>query len=128
MPTLDSLKKERERGIIEAKRFNKDQVTKFLTAFYAIEKDPYKPVMVEEVCPGLIDIRKEGQSLDERWPHFFICKLAPEEGYADYMPDSPLYMKELNEIVAMIKRVRAIGDKLNEEALKICEEQSAGRN
>lgn len=129
--TPDELKRLAVQKLVEAKSQNKEQFYRFFTELYKIEDDPFVPTKVSEAFPGIDipDIRKPGQTLEEKWPHYFVCKTNPEDkDFMDYQPDSPLYKKELSELVALVKAVRARADEINREAQRLCDLQSQGRN
>lgn len=116
--------------LIETKKHNRDEFARFFTELYKAEEDPYAPINIkEEFGADIPDIRKQGESLEEKWPHFFICKLDPKDPtYKDFQPDSPTYQAEFNELVGVVRRVRAHADEINERARALCEQQSQARN
>lgn len=129
--TPDELKRLAVNKLIQAKHHNKEQFQRFFTELYEIERDPYAPIKVADAFPGLNipNITMPGQSLEEKWPYYFICKTNPQEpDFADYQPDSPKYKANFQELVALVKAVRARAEEINKEAQKVCELQSPDGN
>lgn len=127
--TPAELKREAVRRLVIAKQKNEEQFKMFFTELYKIEDDPYSPVKIADAFPGIRipDIRKEGNTLRDMWPHYFICNTdTSDPHFQDYQPTSPLYKKEFEEVVGIVKAVRARADEINKEAERICELQSKG--
>lgn len=127
--TPAELMRDRERMYIETKRLNKEELTKFFMAAYAVEQDPYHPMTLEEAFPGINipDIRKEGSRLEDLWPHYIIPKLSTEPGYEAYRKGSPEFVREFNDIVALIRAMKARADEVNAEADRICKDMLTGK-
>lgn len=127
--TPDELKRVAVQKLIDAKRHNREQFYKFFTELYKVEQDPYAPIKVSQAFPGIDipDVTKPGQTLEEKWPYFFVCKTDPKDPtFADYQPDSEKYKADFNALVALTKRIRARADEINAEARRLCESQSQG--
>ena len=87
----DELKRQALQKLVDAKRQNRDQFYRFFSELYKIEEDPFVPAKVVDVFPGLNipDVRKPGQTLEEKWPYYFICKTDPKDPtFADYQPEN----------------------------------------
>lgn len=127
----DELKRQALQKLVDAKRQNRDQFYRFFSELYKIEEDPFVPTKVADVFPGLDipDVRKPGQTLEDRWPYYFICKTDPKDPtFADYQPDSEKYKADFNNLVSIVKKVSARADEINKEAQRLCDLQSRGMN
>lgn len=127
----DELKRDAVQKLIDAKRHNREQFYRFFTELYKIEQDPYAPIKVADAFPGINipDVTKSGQTLEELWPYFFVCKTDPSDpSFADYQPDSVKYKENFDALVLLTKKVRARADEINAEAKRLCELQSQGAN
>lgn len=124
------LMRQKWRDIVETKRYNKEEATKFFMSIYSAETDQIYPVNLAEAFAGvyLPDIRQPGQSLEDLWPHYFGLKELSEPDHLDYIPPSPLFMEEQTNFITTARNIRKRADEINEETRRKCEQRSAARH
>lgn len=124
------LMRQKWRDIVETKRYNREEATKFFMSIYSAETDPIYPVNLAEAFDGvyLPDIRKPGEGLEDLWPHYFGLKELSEPDHLDYIPPSPLFVEEQAKFVSVARNIRKRADEINEETRKKCEQRSAARH
>lgn len=124
------LMRQKWRDIVETKRYNREEATKFFMSIYSAETDPIYPVNLAEAFDGvyLPDIRKPGEGLEDLWPHYFGLKELSEPDHLDYIPPSPLFAEEQAKFVSAARNIRKRADEINEETRKKCEQRSVARH
>lgn len=112
-----------QRQMMETTRSNLDECNKFFLAAWEIENDPFCPLKVSEIFAGINvpDVRNPEQSLEKLFPHFFVRVLDPNSpDYNSHHPGSAEYMREQEELLGIIRSMRAVQQSYNEKEYEEC--------
>lgn len=113
----------RYKDIVSKKSYNLEQWRNFFNAIYNYNKQPgaISDWQTEFAGCGVVDIRVQGNSLQERWPHYFgVPKLdASEDVWKKYGAGSPEFDREFAELKNMYIKVKAHADEVNKRTLEI---------
>lgn len=119
-----------QRAMLESTKNNLDELNKFFASLWEIENHPYAPLKVPEVFAGINipDPRKPGQELTTLYPHYLVRILdVNHPDYASHLPGSAQFMQEQEELIGIVKQVRAVAEKFNERMSAECEQQFGGQ-
>lgn len=113
----------RYKDIVAKKSYNLEQWRNFFNAIYSYnnQQGAVGDWQSEFQGCGVVDIRVPGNSLQERWPHYFgVPKMdAPEEVWRKYGSGSQEFDSEFAELRTIYGKVKAHADEVNKRTLEI---------